>query len=154
MVSVAMLVAGTISAYSLWSMKRISADNGKELGENAANDAEEALEDLAVDNLRRITAQKAAAIEEKFVTVETYVLGIAAQARDIYEHPEQYPDRRVALPVPDSSQLAAQLLWSEELKDSVDLETGVPAYTEEVLKLGMPTTAWCHRLISPRRAAG
>ena len=44
MVSVAMLVAGTISAYSLWSMKRISADNGKELGENAANDAEEALE--------------------------------------------------------------------------------------------------------------
>ncbi len=136
MVSVAMLVAGTISAYSLWSMKRISADNGKELGENAANDAEEALEDLAVDNLRRITAQKAAAIEEKFVTVETYVLGIAAQARDIYEHPEQYPDRRVALPVPDSSQLAAQLLWSEELKDSVDLETGVPAYTEEVLKLG------------------
>lgn len=136
MVSTAMLVSGTISAYSLWSMKRISVDNGKELSENAANDAEESLEDLAVDNLQRITVQKAAAIEEKFATVETYVLGIAAQARDIYEHPEQYPDRRVPLPIPESNQLAAQLIWSEKLKDTVEPETGIPVYTEEVLKLG------------------
>ncbi|MDE6387013.1 MAG: SpoIIE family protein phosphatase [Lachnospiraceae bacterium] len=136
MVSTAMLVAGTISAYSLWSMKRISADSGKELGESAANDAEEALEDLAVDNLRRITVQKAAVIEEKFAAVETYVLSIAAQARDIYEQPEQYPDRKVALPIPESNQLAAQLIWSEKLKDTVDPETGIPMYTEEVLKLG------------------
>lgn len=136
MVLTTMLVAGTISAYSLWSMKRISVDNGKELGENAAVDAEEALEDLAVDNLRRITKQKAAAIEEKFVAVETYVLGIAAQARNIYAQPERYPDRTVALPVPESNQLAAQLLWSEKRKETADAESGIPMYTEEVLKLG------------------
>ena len=132
----AMLVTGTISVCSLCSMKRISVESGEELGRNAADRAEEDLEELAVDNLRRITVQKAATIEEKFAAVETYVLGIATQAEDIYENPEQYPDRRVALPVPDSNRLAAQLLWSGRLKDTAETESDIPTFTEEILKLG------------------
>ena len=136
-VSFAMLIVGAISIYSLNSMKRISADNGTKLGKTAADDAEEALEDLAVDNLHKIAAEKAAAIEEKFITLETYVLSIAALAQDIYEHPEKYPDREVALPVPDSNILAAQLLWSESLENELSAESGeLPPLTEEVLKLG------------------
>lgn len=132
----AMLVTGTISIYSLCSMNRISVESGEELGTNAADRAEEDLEELAVDNLKRITVQKAAAIEEKFAAVENYVLGIAAQAEDIYENPEQYPDRRVALPVSDSDKLAAQLLWSGRIKDMAEAESDMPALTEEILKLG------------------
>lgn len=137
MVSASMLVVGAISIYSLHSMKRISTDHGTKLGETASDDAESALENLAVDNLRQLTEEKAAVIEEKFITVETYVLGIAAQAQNIYEHPEQYPDREVALPVPDSNILAAQLLWSEELENELSAESDAPPpLTEEVLKLG------------------
>lgn len=132
----AMLVTGTISIYSLCSMNRISVESGEELGTNAADRAEEDLEELAVDNLRRITVQKAAAIEEKFAAVEDYVLGIAMQAEDIYENPGQYPDRRVALPVPDSDELAAQLLWSGRIKDTAEAESDMPPLTEEILKLG------------------
>ena len=136
-VSAAMLIVGGISLYSLYSMKRISVDNGTMLGETAAYDAEEALKDLAVDNLQKITTEKAAAIEEKFITVETYLLGLAAQAQDIYEHPEKYPDRAVDLPIPDSNILAAQLLWSEGVESDLLPESdALPIPTEEVLKLG------------------
>lgn len=136
-VSAAMLIVGLISIYSLNSMKRISDDNGTKLGETAADDAEEALRDLAVDNLQKITSEKATAIEEKFITVETYVLGIAAQAQDIYGHPEKYPDREVELPIPDSNKLAAQLLWSVDLESDVSSESDVmPSFTQEILKLG------------------
>lgn len=136
-VSAAMLIVGIISIYSLNSMKRISTDNGTKLGETAADGAEEALRDLAVDNLQKITAEKATAIEEKFITVETYVLGIAAQAQDIYGHPEKYPDREVELPIPDSNKLAAQLLWSVDLEGDASSESDVvPPFTQEILKLG------------------
>lgn len=132
-----MLIVGVISMYSLHSMKRISTNSSKELGETAADNAEEALEDLAVENLRSLAGQRAAAIEEKLEAVKASVLGIASQARHIYEHPEQYPDREVALPVPDSHDLAAQLLWSEELEEQApDEERLPPPLTEEVLKLG------------------
>lgn len=137
MVLTAMLIIGAISMYSLYSMKRISTDNGTKLGETAADDAEAALKDLAVDNLQKITAEKAAAIEEKFITVETYLQGLTSQAQDIYEHPEKYPDREVDLPIPDSDILAAQLLWSEGVEIDLPPESAaLPVPTQEVLKLG------------------
>ena len=137
MVFTAVLIVGTISIYSLHSMKRISEDNGQKLGETVADDKEEDLKNVTVDNLQRLATEKAAAIEEKFIAIETYVLGIAAQAQDIYEHPEEYPDREVALPVPDSNVLAAQLLWSESLEEELAPELGeLPSLTEEILKLG------------------
>lgn len=136
MVSAAVMVSGMISVYSLYSMKHIAMENGTELGQTAAEDAEAALERMAVDHLLGIAVEKAAYIEEKFAAVEAYVLGIAAQAQEIYAGPESYPDRRVALPVRDSDRLAAQLLWSEELAEGKQGDGVAPPLTEEILKLG------------------
>ncbi len=127
MVSIAILLSGGVSIYSLFTMKGISMESSRELGRTAAEDAEQALEEQAVGNLQDIAVEKAAYIEERFAAVEAYVLGIAAQAQNIYEHPEKYPDREVALPVASSSELAAQLLWSEHLE---------PDSEEELRKLG------------------
>ncbi len=137
MVSAAVVISGTVSVYSLYSMKHIATENGTELGQTAAEDAEKALENLAVENLRSIAVEKAAYIEEKFAAVEAYVLGIAAQAQAIYENPEGFPDRRVAPPVRDSHLLAAQLLWSERLAtEGREGIAATPPLTEEILKLG------------------
>lgn len=127
MVSVAVLLSGGVSIYSLFTMKRISMESSRELGQTAAEDAEQALEEQAVKNLRDTAVEKAANIEERFAAVEAYVLGIAAQAEDIYKNPEKYPDREVALPEPGSSELTAQLLWSQHLE---------PDSEEELRKLG------------------
>ncbi len=139
-VFVAMVLAGGTSIYSLYFMKHISTENNRELGQTAANDTEKALEELAVEHLQDIVAEKAVYIEEKFATIEAYVLGIAAQAQNIYEYPEKYPDREVELPVADSKELAAQLLWSEKLLEVFDDEevrkNTLPFFTEEILKLG------------------
>ena len=137
MVSAAVMISGTVSVYSLYSMKHIATENGTELGQTAAEDAEKALENLAVENLRSIAVEKAAYIEEKFAAVEAYVLGIAAQAQAIYENPEGFPDRRVAPPFRDSDLLAAQLLWSERLdEEGREGSAATPPLTEEILKLG------------------
>lgn len=137
MVSAAVVISGTVSVYSLYSMKHIAMENGTELGQTAAEDAETALENLAVENLQSIAVEKAAYIEEKFAAVQAYVLGIAAQAQVIYENPERFPDRRVALPVRDSNILAAQLLWSERLDEGGRAGSeATPPLTEEILKLG------------------
>lgn len=137
MVSAAVVISGTVSVYSLYFMKHIAMENGTELGQTAAEDAETALENLAVENLQSIAVEKAAYIEEKFAAVRAYVLGIAAQGQVIYENPERFPDRRVALPVRDSNILAAQLLWSERLDEGGRAGTeATPPLTEEILKLG------------------
>ena len=129
----ALASAGAVSIYSLYSMKHISVDSSRQLGQTAAENAEKALEKLAAENLQSMAVERAAYIEEKFATVEAYALGIAALAGDIYEYPEKYPDREVALPLPDSTELAAQLLWSEKLTGQ---ERGLPSATKELRKLG------------------
>lgn len=136
MVTIAVAVSGTISVYSLYSMKHIAMENSTELGQTAAGDSETALEKMAVENLLGTAVEKAAYIEEKFAAVEAYVLGIAAQAQTIYDDPERFPDRRVALPARDSSLLAAQLLWSEKLAEERTGDGVTPPLTEEILKLG------------------
>ncbi|MDE7353293.1 MAG: SpoIIE family protein phosphatase [Acetatifactor sp.] len=115
MVSLSIFLTGGISIYSLYSMKQISVDSSRMLGQTAADDAEQALEEMAEEKLRDVAVEKAAYIEEKFRAVEAYVLGIAELAGQIYDHPERYPDRMVDLPVPGSKSLAAQLLWSKRL---------------------------------------
>ncbi len=130
MASAALALTGTASIWSLRSMKRISAENGEELGRTAAEDAERALEKVAGEQLVSLAGEKAVYIEEKFNTVMAYVHGIAAQAEEIYAHPEAYPDRMVALPVRDSTLLAAQLLWSESLASPTEEQWA------ELLKLG------------------
>ncbi len=129
----AMLLTAGISSYTIFCMRRISLTSSKELGEAAAEKAKNALEEMAVQDLLNISAERAAYIEEQFAEVESYVCGIAAQAQHIYENPEAYPDRKVALPKQDSKELAAQLLWSEELENGKE---GVPKADEELLKLG------------------
>ena len=138
MVIVTMLFNGGISAYGLYSLKQISMESSMTLGQTAATDTEQALEEMAVEQLQEIAVEKAAYIEEKFVAVETYVLGIAALAADIYDYPERYPDRPVELPLQGSNVLAAQLLWSGSLSDQEEgaIQTEIPFATEEILKLG------------------
>ena len=139
MVFVAMLLAGGTSIYSLYSMKHISMENSMELGQMAADDAEKALEELAVDKLLNVAVEKAMYIEEKFAAVEAYVKGIAALAQEIYEHPNQYPDRMIELPIPGSTELAAQLLWSARLTEASQSKVErlkMPLLTQEIQKLG------------------
>lgn len=133
LVLAAMLLTAGISCYTLFSMRRISVESSRDLGETAAENAEKALEELAAQDLLNISAERAAYIEEQFSEVESYVRGIASQAQHIYENPNDYPDRIVALPEQNSGELAAQLLWS------ADLEAGkgkVPEADDELLKLG------------------
>ena len=86
-------------------------------GKAIADNAENVLEELAFEELQSIAQEKADYISEKLNEVEAYVEGIAALTGDIYKNPEDYPDREVALPVPESKELAAQLLWSEKIED-------------------------------------
>ena len=130
MTTVTMLLSGGVSFYSLYSMKEISSESSRELGQTAAEDAEKALEQMAAEHLTDIAMEKAAYIEEKYKAVESYVLGIASQAQKIYESPDSFPNRSVALPVPDSTELAAQRLQSERLKNPSTQER------KELLKLG------------------
>ena len=132
-VCITILLVGGISMASLYSVRQISTENSRKLGQTAADDAETALEEQAANNLQDIAVEKAAYIEEKFAAVEAYVLGIAAQAEAIYQNPQQYPDREVAPPVPDSTKLAAQLLQSESLDTAMEDDTPERA---ELLKLG------------------
>ena len=135
MVLTAVALAAAVSVYTLFSVERTMEESSRGLGESAAQDAEKALEETAIENLRTVSGERASYIEEKFAETERYVHGIAAQAEDIYSNPERYPERRTPLPVPGSGRLAAQLLWSERLAHETG-ESGVPLYTEEILKLG------------------
>lgn len=124
------LLTGGISVWNLVRMKQISLESSKELGQTAAEDAENALEKQAGEQLRDTAQQKAAYINEKFSTVESYVNGIAALAETIYEQPQDYPDRKVAYPKNGSHELAAQLLFSAD-REKQGLEPSA-----EILKLG------------------
>lgn len=130
MASASLLLTGTISAWSLYSMKTISVENNRELGETAASDVETALENMAGQQLYTIAEEKAVYIEEKFNAVAAYARGIAAQAQSIYENPRKYPNRAVPLPVKGSRELAPQLLWSERLMQPTAEQK------QEILKLG------------------
>ena len=139
MLILTILLAGGISVYGLYSLKEISMENSMTLGQTAAEGTEQALEEMAVEQLHGLAVEKAAFIEEKFTTVESYVLGIAALAADIYDDPDKYPDRPVELPVQDSKELAAQLLWSANLSEQGQggtAQSRVPFLTKELLKLG------------------
>lgn len=139
MVAMSVFLSGIVSLWGLSSMKSLSADSNYKLGQTAAEDSEQALEDLAAQNLETTAQERVCYIEEKFNAVAAYVHGIAAQAKHIYENPEQYPDREVSLPVKGSTLLAPQLLWSESLAEQVEGPPGystVPPFTEELLKLG------------------
>lgn len=116
MLFLAMFSVGGISIYSLCYMKDVSEINNRRLGQTAADGAERALEKMAGEQLQNIVVEKAAFIEEKFRAVESYVLGIAAQAADIYENMDSYPDREVELPKQDVRELSVQLLSSEALE--------------------------------------
>lgn len=130
MVVLAMLLMGSVSVFSLYSMKKLSTAASRELGKTAAEDAEEALEYMAGEHLQAIAAEKADYIEEKFAAVAACLHGIASQAENIYAHPDSYPDRTVAPPKAEETNIAAQLLYSEKLQ--------VPSMeeTKELLKLG------------------
>lgn len=110
-----LLLIGGVSVFGLYSMKNVSEESSMKLGQTAAMNAEEALETMAGEQLLGLAVQKTAYIEEKFNTVIACVNGIAQAAEEIYLNPGRYPDREVALPVKDSRELAAQLLWSKRL---------------------------------------
>lgn len=126
----ALLLAGAASAAGLYTMKGISGESSRQLGETAASDAEKALEQAAGEQLFALATEKAVYIEERFREVAACVHGVAAQAKDIYENPESYPDRETALPVKGSRELAAQMIRSRRLAQPTEEQLA------EVLKLG------------------
>lgn len=115
MTTATMLLSGGVGFYSLYSMKNLSSESSRELGQTAAEDAEKALEQMAAEHLTDIAVEKAAYIEEKYEAVESYVLGIVSLAEKIYASPDSFPNRNVELPVPGSTELAAQRLQSAKL---------------------------------------
>lgn len=115
MVLAALFLTGVISVWSLYSMKSISADNNKKLGQNAAKKAQQELETMSGEKLLETAVDKATHIEERFAEVTAYVHGIASHAQAIYPQPQNYPNRQVALPQKDSTVLAAQLIRSPKL---------------------------------------
>lgn len=128
--TVEVILTGMVSIWSLYFMRNISEESNNTLGKTAAEDVEEALEDMAGEHLQTLAAEKAAYIEQKFDEISAYLHGIATAAEEIYEHPENYPDRTVALPRKESTTLAAQLMWSESLKEPT------PENWAELYKLG------------------
>lgn len=130
MVLIAAFLNGAVSISNLKGMKQLSINNSRSLGETAAKDSERALEDMAKEQLLTISREKAAYIDEKFHEVRSYVHGIAQTAKDIYENPDNYPDRRTPPPVEGSSALAAQLLYSQRLENASREQRA------EILKLG------------------
>ncbi|MCM1185758.1 MAG: SpoIIE family protein phosphatase [Lachnoclostridium sp.] len=125
-----MILTGAVSMWSLYSMRNISTESNNSLGKTAAEDAEMALEDMAGEHLQALAVEKATYIEQKFDEVAAYLHGIAAAAEEIYAHPGNYPDRAVALPQVGSTTLAAQLMWSESLREPA------PENWAELYKLG------------------
>lgn len=140
MVLAALFLIGAVSLWSLYSMRAVSEENSACLGQAAAEDAEEALEEMAGNQLFGTAVEKAAYIEEKFHTVISCLNGIAQTAEAIYQDPDSYPDRGVPLPVKESRELAPQLLWSERLAGGEGSENNGVAPTQEetaeLLKLG------------------
>ncbi|MDE5933631.1 MAG: SpoIIE family protein phosphatase, partial [Lachnospiraceae bacterium] len=141
----ALFFTGGVSIFGLYSMRDISKENSRELGNTAALDAEEALAEMAGEQLLTLVEGKASYIEEKFATVISSVNGIAQAAGKIYEAPEKYPDREVPLPEKNSMELAPQLLWSGSLMDTIEgnFADGTSSFLapskeqqEEILKLG------------------
>lgn len=136
----ALLVNSLFAVWNLSAMKTVFNGQSMALGETAAQNAEKALESMTGEQLYGTAVEKAALIEEKFHTVTSGVRAIAQTAEEIYRNPEAYPDRKIALPVQDSRELAAQLLWSEQLADSPAGEPALPEPTEEqaleIKKLG------------------
>ena len=127
----ALLVNSLLAVANLYAMKTVFIGQSMALGETAAQNAEEALEDMTGEQLYSMAVEKAALIEEKFHTVTAGVHAIAQMTEDIYRSPQDYPDREVALPVPGSHTLAAQLLWSAELAGSTAGKPALPNPTEE-----------------------
>lgn len=142
----ALCFTGGASIYGLCSMRSASEKSNRELGHTAAEDAEEALKEMAGEQLLLLAEEKATYIEEKFHTVISCVNGIAQAAEDIYQDPEKYPDREVPLPKKNSYELAPQLLWSSSLmntvegnEDETEPGTGLSPdeeQQEEILRLG------------------
>ena len=134
MVLTTLILAGAVSLWSLSSMREISRQNSVVLGQTAAEDAQEALEEMAGGQLLTIATEKAAYIEEKFNTVIACLNGIVQAAEAIYRNPQNYPDRAVPLPEKGSRELAPQLLWSRRLADTAGepVQEAMP----ELYKLG------------------
>ncbi|MBD5457175.1 MAG: SpoIIE family protein phosphatase [Lachnospiraceae bacterium] len=134
MVLTTLILAGAVSLWSLSSMREISRQNSVVLGQTAAEDAQEALEEMAGEQLLTIATEKAAYIEEKFNTVIACLNGIVQAAEAIYRNPQNYPDRAVPLPEKGSRELAPQLLWSRRLADTAGepVQEALP----ELYKLG------------------
>lgn len=126
----AIILTNFISFQSLSNLHKIAEKSLDELGNTAAEDAEQALETQAQRQLLTLATEKAGYIELLFENVAESLHGIAYAAEDIYSNPDQYPDRSVKLPKPESRELAAQILHSERItKENEDL------YKTELSKL-------------------
>lgn len=121
---------GAVGLWGLQTMKNISLQNSGELGSCAAQGAETALEKMAGEQVQNTVREKAVLLEERFEEIEACLQGIVRLTEDIYEEPQKYPERSVALPEQGSRELAAQLLWSERLSAPSE------AAMEELLRLG------------------
>ncbi|MBR1702859.1 MAG: SpoIIE family protein phosphatase [Lachnospiraceae bacterium] len=129
----ALVVNSLLAVWNLHTIKTFFKEQSMQLGQGAAEDTETAMERMAGDQLLGTAVEKAAFIDEKFHTVIAGLHGIAQTAENIYENPQDYPEREVPLPVPESHELAAQLLWSRRLGNT---EAENETLRREILKLG------------------
>lgn len=122
-----LLIAG-VGAYVIL---RASEKCGNDIGDKAANNSREALENMATDALEGTLKEKASSIDACFDEVNSELNEMAEEAEIIYENPDSYPDRMVPLPQ-KTSELSIQLLWSSKV-DFSGIEKDEP---NEIQKLG------------------
>lgn len=138
-VSSALFLTSLLAIMNLRAVKAVFGEQSQELGNQAAVDAELAMENMAGEHLLNTSVEKAAFIEEKLNVIFADVNGIVQTAERIYDMPEEYPDREVRLPEAGSSKLAAQLLWSKRLvrtnANVLLLPEPTPKEQEELTKL-------------------
>ena len=113
MVLLTLFLVGSLSIYSMYSMKGSAMESSRILGMTAAEDAEAALESMAAEHLQDIAIEKAAYIEKSFVVIERCIYGITDQVEDIYEDPDKYPNRTISQP----NQADAELLKLGNVQD-------------------------------------
>ncbi|MCL2221633.1 MAG: SpoIIE family protein phosphatase [Oscillospiraceae bacterium] len=110
------IIAVSITMVSLLVLRTNTIDIGVQLGDSAANDSRQALEQAATEQLISMTYSLASMSDAELMLVQNSVQMIAFKASEIVQNPERYTPRPVALPDSvNAGVMTPQLLFAEGL---------------------------------------
>lgn len=110
------MIAVSITMVSLFVLRTNTIEIGVDLGDSAANDSREALEQAAIEQLKSMTYTLASISDAELMMVQSSVQMIAFKASEIVQNPERYLPNPVATPTPaNGGIMTPQLLFAEGL---------------------------------------